>query len=153
MQADKVTKGLIVGATILLLSLTCRSALLDGTTCRVKVTPGGTNSNKDTKEFDDTLSFADGKFTSKAFLANGFQSGITHGEDEGKEAEFEIEQTNAVGDVLNWQGEIKGNSVGGKLRWIKKAGGTQAYYFHGTKESASAVIPQTDAPSRPSPHN
>jgi hypothetical protein len=153
MQAERVTKGLIVGATILLLALTCHSALLDGTICRVKVTPGGSNSNKDAKEFDDTLSFADGKFTSKVFLANGFQPGMTHGEDEGKEAEFEIEQTNAVGDVLNWQGEIKGNSVGGKLRWIKKAGATQAYYFHGIKESTSSAVPPTNAPAGSPTHN
>jgi hypothetical protein len=152
MQIEQVTKGLIVGAMLLLLALTCRSALLDGTTCRVKVTPDTSGSNKDVKEFDDTLGFSNGKFTSKAFLAKDFQPGMTHGEDEGKEAEFEIEQTNAVGDVLNWQGEIRGNSVGGKLRWIKKAGGTQAYYFHGTKESAGTAVPQTNAPAGFSMH-
>jgi hypothetical protein len=152
MRAEQVAKRLIVSATILLLALTCRSALLDGTICHVKITPGGSTSNKDAKELDDTLSFANGEFTSKAFLSYGFQSGVTHGEDEGREAEFEIEQTNAVGDVLNWQGEIKEKSVGGKLRWIKKAGGTQAYYFHGTKESASTAISQTNAPSGSSSH-
>jgi hypothetical protein len=152
MQVEQVTKRLIVGATAFLVALTCRSALLDGTTCRVKITPGASSSNKDATEIDDTLSFADGKFTSQAFLAKGFQPGMTHGEDEGKEAEFEIEQTNAVGDVLNWQGEIKGNSVGGKLRWIKKVGGTQAYYFHGTKEVAGIAVPQTNAPAGSSMH-
>jgi hypothetical protein len=153
MRADHVTKGLILGATLLLVALTCRSAILDGTTCRVKVTPGASISNTDAQEFDDTLSFADGKFTSKAFVAKGFQPGITHGEDEGKEAEFEIEQTNTVGDVLNWQGEIRGNSVGGKLHWIKKAGATQAYYFHGMKELTSIAVPQTNAPAGSSTHN
>jgi hypothetical protein len=153
MQVDQVTNGSIVVATLLLLALNCRSAILDGTTCQVKVIPDTSTSSKDAKEFDDILSFADGKFTSKVFLAKGFQPGITHGEDEGKEAEFEIEQTNAMGDVLNWQGEIKGNNVGGKLHCIKKAGATQAYYFHGMKEFTSIAAPLTNAPAGSSTHN
>jgi hypothetical protein len=143
--------GAIIGATFLLLALTCRSVMLDGTICRVKVTPGSAASNKDPKEFDDTLSFADGKFTSKAFLAKGFKPAVTRGEEEKNEAEFEIEQTNDTGDVLNWQGEIRGSHVGGKLRWIKKDGAVLAYYFNGTKESPGATV--TNAPAGTSPQH
>ncbi len=143
--------GMIMGATFLLFALTCRGAMLDGTICRVKVTPGNAGANKDAKEFDDTLSFADGKFTSKAFLAKGFKPSVTRGEEETNEAEFEIEQTNDGGDVLNWQGEIRGSHVGGKLRWIKKDGTVVAYYFKGTKESPGGAI--TNAPAGTSPQH
>jgi hypothetical protein len=140
-----VLKRPIIGAAFLLLALTCHSAMLDGTTCRVKVTPGNAAATKDAKEFDDTLSFADGKFTSKAFLAKGFKPSVTRGEEEKNEAEFEIEQSNSAGDVLNWQGEIRGSHVGGKLRWIKKDGTVVAYYFNGTKELPGAAV--TNAPA------
>ena len=144
-------RGIMVGGVFLLVTLTSHGAILDGTTCKVKVTPDKAVGNKDETEFDDTLSFTNGKFTSKTFLAKGFKPGVTRGEVEPNEAEFEIEQTNDTGDVLNWQGEIRGNHVGGHMHWKKKNSTTLSYYFNGTWQSIGSGA--TNAPASSATHD
>jgi hypothetical protein len=109
--------------------------VLDGIHVKVRVVPAEASAAKGDKGFDDTLSFADGKFTSAAFGAKGFQPALYNGERERTEAEFEVEQTNSAGDVLNWLGNIRNGHVGGHLHWEKKDGTRAAYYFNGTEDS------------------
>jgi hypothetical protein len=116
-------------------AINCWAGALDGTRAKVRVVPSETPAGNNDKGFDDTLSFANGKFTSTAFQAKGFQPGVYNGEREQNEAEFEVEQTNEVGEVVNWLGNIRGDHVGGHVHWAKKNGTKVSYYFNGTEES------------------
>ena len=104
----------------------------------------------DKKGFDDTLSFAgDGTFTSTGVpWPKGFQPARYNGEKEEHEAEFGVEQTNGVGEVIDWLGNIGGNRVGGRLHWMTKDGTKRmSYHFGGTIEPSTgsstnaAVVP------------
>jgi hypothetical protein len=117
------------------IAMNCWAGVLDGTRAQVKVARADASTDQDKKGFDDTLSFADGKFTSTAFLAKGFEPALYNGEREKNEAEFEVEQTNGVGEVVNWLGNIQGNHVGGRVHWVKKDGTRMSYYFNGTADS------------------
>lgn len=127
------TVGIVLTA-LLGYTLVVRAALLDGITAKVRVTPDAPSAAKGEKVFDDTLSFADGKFTSRVFLAKGFASAKYSGENEENEAEFEVEQTSSTDGVIDWLGEIRGSNVVGKLTWRKKSGGTFTYDFQGVKQ-------------------
>jgi len=124
--------------------------VLDGIHVNVRVLPADGSAAKGDKGFDDTLRFADGKFTSAAFGAKGFQPALYNGERERTEAEFEVEQTNSAGDVLNWLGNIRNGHVGGHLHWEKKDGTRTAYYFNGTEDSNGGS--STNAGAVPSAH-
>ena len=124
----------ILTATSLLLAINCRAGFLDGTKAKVKVVPEQAAADKGEKEFDDTLTFADDKFTSAAFLAKGFKPASYRGEVEQNEAEFEVEQTSESDGVINWLGEIRGKKVLGRLQWRKKDGTNLSFDFEGTKE-------------------
>jgi hypothetical protein len=134
MQVDRVLKGTIMAVALLVVTVNSRAGMLDGTTCKVKVTPNLASADKSQQPFDDTLSFANGKFTSKTFLAKGFKPGVTRGEEEKNEAEFEVEQTNDTGQVINWQGAIRGKQCTGSMHWKMKDGAISSFYFNGTKE-------------------
>lgn len=113
----------------------CWAGVLDGTRGKVKVVPDKSAADRGEKEFDDTLSFADGKFSSAFFLAKGFKPAKYHGETEETEAEFEVEQTSATNGVINWLGEVRGKKLVGRLEWKKKKDDPAlAYNFEGTKE-------------------
>jgi hypothetical protein len=126
-------------AALTAIAVNCWAGELDGTRAEVKVVRSGASTDEDKKGFDDTFSFADGKFSSSAFLAKGFMPARYHGEREKVEAEFEVVQTNNVGDEIDWLGTITGNHVGGRMHWIKKEGTKVLYFFNGTEE------PNTDS--------
>src|ERR1044071_9081605 len=81
------------------------STFLDGTACRVTMSPDATAAKNGAKEFTDRLRFANGKFSSEYFAAKAFQPAKYRGEREEKEAEFELEQTSETDGVVNWLGE------------------------------------------------
>jgi|SRR5579862_210151 len=126
--------ALAIVVALALIAINCWAAFLDGTRGNVKVTPDKAAADKGEKEFDDTLSFADGKFTSTSFLAKGFKPAAYKGETEENEAEFEVEQTSTTNGLIDWLGEIRGKKLLGKLMWKKKDGSTLTYNFEGTKE-------------------
>jgi len=134
MNMNRVSHLTIGTATVLAVAIGCYAAILDGTHGTVKVTPNTATADKGEKEFQDTLSFADGKFSSAFFGAKGFKSAVYRGEKEANEAEFEAEQTNDTGGVLNWQGEIRGARIAGRLMWMKKDSPAFTYTFQGTTE-------------------
>lgn len=115
-------------------AISCWAAFLDGTKWSVTVSPGQTTSDKNAKEFGDTLSFADGKFSSAAFLAKGFKPAAYRGEEEPNEAEFEVEQLGPTNSVANWLGEIRGTNIMGRLTWKMADGTNHTFNFHGTKK-------------------
>jgi hypothetical protein len=131
----KLTVCALAVVAVTVIAMNCRAGELDGTRAQVKVARADASTDQDKKGFDDTLSFADGKFTSTAFGAKGFQPARYNGEREEHEAEFEVEQTNGVGEVVNWLGNIQGNHVGGRVHWVKKDGTRTSYHFNGTADS------------------
>ena len=131
----KLTPCALAVVALTVIAMNCWAGALDGTRAQVKVARADAATDRDKKGFDDTLSFADGKFSSAAFQAKGFQPALYNGEREKNEAEFEVEQTNSVGEVVNWLGNIQGNHVGGRVHWVKKDGTRTSYYFNGTADS------------------
>lgn len=126
-------KGCVLAMVALaVIAINCYAAFLDGTHCKVKMVPEKATADKGEKEFDDTLSFAGGKFSSSVFLAKGFKPAAYRGEKEENEAEFEVEQTSVTNGVINWLGEIRGKKFMGRLAWTKKDGTNLAYNFEGT---------------------
>jgi hypothetical protein len=121
-------------AVLLSIAMNCQAGQLDGTHCKVTVTPEKVASDKGEKAFDDKLGFYDGKFVSAVFLAKGFEPTEYNGEAEPDEAEFALEQKSQTDGVLNWQGQIRDKHVTGKLTWAKKDGTTLSYTFTGTKD-------------------
>ncbi len=134
MQTNRIMRDTIVATFLLAVTIPCHAAFLDGTTCKIKLTPDPATADKGEKAFDDTVKFADGKFSSAAFLAKGFKPGPYGGEKEEKEAEFEAEQTSDTDGVINWQGQIRGKKVVGRLRWKTKDGTFLAFDFEGATE-------------------
>jgi hypothetical protein len=121
-------------AALTVIAISCWAAFLDGTKCIVTVTPTQTAPNKDEKEFSDTLGFADGKFSSAAFLAKGFKPAAYRGEEESTKAEFEVELTGPSNSVANWLGEIRGSNIMGRLTWKTADGTNHTFDFQGTKK-------------------
>jgi hypothetical protein len=134
-------------AMLLVVAITCRAAFLDGTHGKIKVVPDKVTADKDEKGFNDTLSFADGKFTSTFFLARGFKPAAYNGEKEENEAEFEVEQTSVTNGLINWLGEIRGKKLVGRLTWTKKDGRNLTYSFEGTQDAAAAAPPGPPEPA------
>jgi len=118
---------------LFVLACPCHAGFLDGTTGQLKVVPEQTAADKGAKEFDDKITFADGKFSSEFLAAKGFKPAVYRGEIEPNEAEFEVEQTSESEGVITWLGEIRGQQILGRLTWHKKDGPVLNYNFKGTK--------------------
>ena len=134
MHTYKIYRAAILAGIVLATAVLCRAAFLDGTKCKVTLVPEKAAADKGEKKFSDTLTFADDKFTSTALLAKGFKPAPYRGEKEPNEAEFEVEQTSDTDGVVNWQGEIRGKKVVGRLRWTKTDGTHLAFEFEGATE-------------------
>ncbi|MGO9244478.1 MAG: hypothetical protein ACLPT4_05225 [Verrucomicrobiia bacterium] len=133
----------IVALTVI--AMNCGAGALDGIRAKVRIVLADAPADKSDQGFDDTLSFADGKFSSTVFLAKGFQPAGYHGEREEHEAEFDVSQTNGVGEVIDWLGNIGATHVGGRLQWMKKDGTRVSYYFNGTEEPNTGSSTNTAA--------
>jgi hypothetical protein len=135
MKTNRALGVMFAMAMLVVVAITCRAAFLDGTHGKVKMVPDKAAADKGEKGFNDTLSFANGRFSSAAFLAKGFKSAVYHGEAEENEAEFEVEQIGKnTNSLVNWLGEIRGKKLLGRLTWKKADGTTLSYDFDGTKE-------------------
>jgi hypothetical protein len=137
----------LVIMTVVAFAIACYAGVLDGNHGNIKVTPDPATADKGEKAFEDTLSFADGKFTSAFFLARGFKPAAYNGEKEENEAEFEVEQTSVTNGLINWLGEIRGKKFAGRLTWVKKDGPTFTYNFDGTNDEAVAAPPGSAKPT------
>ena len=135
MSTNQTCRRAIITVVAFAIATACCAAFLDGTHGKVKMTPDKATADKGAKGFDDTLSFAHGKFSSSAFLVKGFRSVEYHGESEENEAEFEVEQIGKnTNTLVNWQGEVRGKRIVGRLTWKKADGTSLSYDFDGTKQ-------------------
>jgi hypothetical protein len=134
MQANRIRRITIVGAILAASAIIVHAGVLDGTKLKVKVVPEKAAADNGAKEFDDELTFADGKCTSTALLPKGFNPSKYSAEVEPNEAEFEIELVSATNGVVVWTGEIRGTNTLGGLQWMQEGRSNLMYEFTGTKE-------------------
>jgi hypothetical protein len=143
MQRNRIHKIAVVSVILLASAILVRatlvdgSKLLDGTKWKVKAIPDKATADKGGKDFEDEWVFANGKFTSKAMVPEGFKPAPYKLESEPGEIEFEIEQSKAIkatNDVVIWTATIQGTNVTGGLQWKKKVNGDFLYDVVGTKE-------------------
>jgi hypothetical protein len=132
MKYNRFPGPLVATMLVFAVAMVCCDAFLDGTQCKVKMVTDKATADKGEKAYDDTLSFADGKFSSSTFQARGFKPASYKGEKEDIEAEFEVEQTSVTNGVVTWLGEIRGKKFAGRLTWKKKDGTSLSYDFEGT---------------------
>ena len=141
MRANTIQRITIISALLLASTIVVHAVALDGTQWKVKVVPDKASAEKGAKTFNDEWTFADGKFTSAAMKAHGFEptSKIRLETEETvvgelREAEFQIEQFRATNDVAVWTGDIRGTNAVGGLQWKAKDRDDFLYDFTGTRE-------------------
>src|SRR5438128_11277057 len=81
-----------LGAILAFASPAGRAERMDGTKWKVKVTPDEDSANLGAKEFDDEFIFADGRFTSTALQAQGFEPGPYRFETEDEDVEWSADK-------------------------------------------------------------
>jgi len=143
MRRNRIGSWAVACVMALAIAIACYAGVLDGIHGKIKVIPDKVTADRGEKGFDDTLSFAGGKFTSAFFLANGFNPASYSGEKEENEAEFEVEQTSVTNGVINWLGEVRGKKLGGRMTWTKKDGRILTYNFEGAKDEAITTPPRS----------
>jgi hypothetical protein len=134
LPTNKIFRAVAVVITLLAGAVLARAAALDGTTWKIKLVPNKATAEKGEKELTDTLSFADGMFSSQALLAKGFKSAKYIADIEEKEAEFEVEQHSPTNGLANWLGDVRGTNTAGRLQLIRQDHEPLIYDFEGSKE-------------------
>jgi hypothetical protein len=106
----------------------------EGTKWTVTVSPGDANQPGQEKEFQDTLTFKGGQFSSAHFEKAGFKSGTFDEDTRGMgAASFTVEQKSEKGDKLRWTGARTGAGIKGEVKLVKKDGTESTYNFTGEK--------------------
>ena len=100
---------------------------------RITLSPDKATAERGEKEFNDTISFADGKFSSSALAKKGFKPAKYQGDFEEREAEFDLDQESQSEGIVIWIGEIRGEKITGRIQWKKKDGRNLFFNFTGAK--------------------
>jgi hypothetical protein len=108
-------------------------AILEGTFWKITVVPDDASAKSGTEKFNDTISFAEGKFSSAALAQKGFKPAKYQGDFEEREAEFDLEQKSESEGIVIWIGEVRGAKITGRLQWKKKDGTNLFFNFTGAK--------------------
>ena len=107
--------------------------ILEGTSWKITAAPDEASAKNGAEKFDDTISFADGKFSSAALARKGFKLAKYQGDFEEREAEFDLEQESESQGIAIWIGELRGGKIAGRLQWKKKDGTNLFFNFIGAK--------------------
>jgi hypothetical protein len=107
--------------------------ILQGTFWRITAAPDDASAKSGAEKFNDTISFADGKFSSAALARKGFKPAKYQGDFEEREAEFDLEQESQTEGIAIWIGELRGEKITGRLQWKKKDGTNLFFNFTGSK--------------------
>ena len=103
------------------------------TSWKIKVSPTE-ESQKQGKEFEDTVSFKGGKIESKTLKAKGFKA-AQYEEDtrSGIISTFKATMTSEKEGKAEWTGTLTGSEIKGELKWTKADGTMVNYTYEGTK--------------------
>src|SRR5262245_27537613 len=103
------------------------------TNWKIKVTPTD-DSNKQGKEFDDTLSFKGGKVETKALKDKGFKA-VAYEEDtrSGIVSTFKAAMESDKEGKAEWSGTLTASEIKGELKWTRKDGTVVNYTYEGSK--------------------
>ena len=123
---------LAVALALCLTAIFAHADLLTGS-WKIILTPDQAAVEKGAKEFNDTISFAGGKFSSVALDAKGFKAAAYRGDFEEREAEFDLEQQSETEGVAVWIGEVRNGKITGRFQWKKKDGTNLLFEFTGSK--------------------
>jgi hypothetical protein len=108
-------------------------AILDGTGWKVNVEPDKLTKDGGEKQFDGTLTFAEGNISFSATKVGVDASPYTVSQCGEKECTFKTSRVTMGEGASVWTGVIHGNEVEGKLIWTKNSGEVLTYTFKGTK--------------------
>lgn len=108
-------------------------AVLDGTSWKVEVEPDGMAKDKGEKQFDETLTFADGNVTLSTPKVGFASSAYTVTKAGEKDFTFKAERESAGEGSSIWTGTVHGKSLEGKMIFTKNDGTVLTYNFHGSK--------------------
>ncbi len=115
------------------LSTNASAGLLDGTRWNVQVVPTRQTANKDAQRFEDVLSFARDRLTSKELKQRGL--GPVRYQATGTPAFYNWETAPVLRgkNKAHWEGVVKGQNIKGNLKWVTRDGRTLYYYVNGKK--------------------
>jgi hypothetical protein len=109
---------------------------LDGTSWKVEVKPDAMAKDKGEKEFNETITFADGKLVTNEGPKLGFPSAAyTMSRSGDKDWSFTAEQASDAQGNYVWTGTIHEGDIKGKLVWTKIDGTVLTYTFKGDKKT------------------
>lgn len=106
---------------------------LEGCSWKITAAPDEASSKSGAKQFDDTISFANGKFKSATMAAKGFRPAKYRGDFEEREAEFDLEQESDDEGIVIWIGEVRGEKMTGRLQWKRRDGVNLFFNFSGAR--------------------
>ena len=108
-------------------------AVLDGTSWKVEVKPDSTTYDKGEREFDATLTFADGKLSVSAPKVGTEASPYSVARAGENDYTFTANRGSVGEGSSVWTGTIHEKNVEGKLIWTKNDGAVFTYTVKGNK--------------------
>lgn len=108
-------------------------AVLDGTSWKLDVKPDSMTKDKNEKDYNETLTFADGNVTLSAPKVGDSATPYTVTKSGEKDLTFKAERSSAGEGQSVWTGTVHGKDISGKLIWTKNDGSVFTYTFKGNK--------------------
>jgi len=112
---------------------TPKVAVLDGTSWKINVEPDSMAKDKGEKQFNETLTFADGSLSLSAPKVGFEASPYSVTKSGEKDFTFKAERATAGEGNSVWTGTVHGNDIDGKMIWTKNGGAVMTYTFKGNK--------------------
>jgi hypothetical protein len=95
-----------------------------------------TVTQEDGKTYEDTLTFAGGRFASESGKGHGFGAAAYEVDSRAGatgSATFTATATSAKEGSAKWTGAVTGPAISGSFAWAKADGSTKEYTFRGTR--------------------
>jgi hypothetical protein len=132
-----MNKFALLAASALVLSTVAMAnpevAVLDGTSWKLDVKPDKMTKDKNEKDYNETLTFADGNITLGAPKVSGSASPYSVTKSGEKDVTFTAERNSSGEGNSVWTGTVHGKDIAGKMIWTKNDGSVFTYSFKGNK--------------------
>ncbi len=132
MQKQRLIMGcLYLMALVLVVAWSCMSTFAQAGTLDGKTFVGQLGEKGKEKGDNDTFTFADGKFHSKACDPYGFGDAAYTTSINGDATTFETETVSSKEGKMKWAGTVKGEMLDGTVIWYKGSKAPKEYWFKG----------------------